>query len=49
MWRTQYGDRALGGAEAILFAEALSSLLDFAIVLFASDYQNTTTVRKTVA
>jgi hypothetical protein len=28
MWRTQYGDRILVGAEAVLFAEALSSLLD---------------------
>lgn len=27
MWRTQYGDRALGGAEAKVFAEALLNLL----------------------
>jgi len=31
MWRTQYGDRTLEGAEAVVFAEALSSLLDSAI------------------
>jgi hypothetical protein len=31
MWRTQYDDRALEGAEAKVFAEALSSLLDSAI------------------
>lgn len=31
MWRTQYGDRALEGAESEVFAEALSSLLDFAV------------------
>ena len=28
MWRTLYGERTLEGAEAVLFAEALSSLLD---------------------
>ena len=28
MWRTQYGDRILEGAEAKVFADALSSLLD---------------------
>jgi len=31
MWRTQYGDRILEGAEAEVFAEALSSLLDSAV------------------
>ena len=31
MWRTLYGERTLKGAEAVLFAEALSSLLDEAI------------------
>jgi len=31
MWRTQYGIRTLEGPEAVLFAEALSSLLDEAI------------------
>jgi hypothetical protein len=28
MWRTQYGDRILEGAEAKVFAKALSWLLD---------------------
>ena len=28
MWRTQHGERTLEGAEAVVFAEALSSLLD---------------------
>ncbi|MHC4596945.1 MAG: hypothetical protein ACYS19_18605 [Planctomycetota bacterium] len=28
MWRTQCGDRILEGAEAKVFVEALSSLLD---------------------
>jgi hypothetical protein len=32
MWRTECGERILEGAEAILFAEALSSLLDEAIL-----------------
>ncbi|MHC4677473.1 MAG: hypothetical protein ACYTEK_02140 [Planctomycetota bacterium] len=31
MWRTQYGDRTLQGAEAIVFAEALWSLPDEAV------------------
>ncbi|MFC1636090.1 hypothetical protein ACFL5Z_14735, partial [Planctomycetota bacterium] len=31
MWRTQYGDRTLEGAEAKLFAETLLSLLDWAV------------------
>jgi len=31
MWRTRYGERTLEGAKAVLFAEALSSLLDEAI------------------
>lgn len=32
MWRTEYSDRILMGAEAKVFAEALSSLLDEAIM-----------------
>ena len=39
MWRTQYGDRILDGAEAIVFAEALSSLLDEAIMGTLDDYE----------
>lgn len=31
MWRTLYGERTLEGADAVLLAEALSSLLDVAI------------------
>ena len=31
MWQTQYGNRILEGPEAVVFAEALSSLLDEAI------------------
>jgi len=31
MWRTQYGNRTLEGSEAIVFAEALLSLLDWAV------------------
>jgi hypothetical protein len=32
MWRTEYGERILECAEAIVFTEALSSLLDEAIL-----------------
>ncbi len=39
MWRTQYGDRILEGAEAKVFAEALSSLLDEAIMDTLDDYE----------
>jgi hypothetical protein len=39
MWRTQVGDRTLEGAEAILFAEALSSLLDEATSTTLDDYE----------
>jgi len=39
MWRTEYGDRILEGAEAKVFAEALSSLLDEAIMDTLDDYE----------
>jgi hypothetical protein len=39
MWRTQYGDRTLEGAEAVLFAETLSSLLDEATSGTVDDYE----------
>jgi hypothetical protein len=39
MWRTQYGDRTLYGAEAVVFAEALSSLLDEVISGMSDDYE----------
>jgi hypothetical protein len=39
MWRTQYGDRILEGTEAVLFAEALSSLLDEATSGTVDDYE----------
>ncbi len=39
MWRTQYGDRALEGAEAKVFAEALLSLLDEAVMGTLDDYE----------
>ena len=39
MWRTQYGDRTLEGAEAKVFAETLSSLLGEAIQGTLDDYQ----------
>ncbi len=39
MWRTECGDRILEGAEAILFAKALSSLLDEAIMGTLDDYK----------
>ncbi len=38
MWRTEYGDRVLVGAEAKVFAEALSSLFDEAIMDTLDDY-----------
>jgi hypothetical protein len=38
MWRTECGERILEGAEAIVFAEALSSLLDEAIMGTLDDY-----------
>ncbi len=39
MWRAQYGDRILEGAEAKVFAEALSSLSDEAIMDPLDDYE----------
>jgi hypothetical protein len=39
MWRTECGERILEGAEAIVFAEALSTLLDDAIVGQFDDYE----------
>jgi len=39
MWRTQYGDRTLEGAESVLFAEALYSLLDEATSGTVDDYE----------
>lgn len=39
MWRTQYGDRALQGAEAVVFAEAMLSLLDEAVMGALDDYE----------
>jgi len=39
MWRTDCGDRILEGAEAIVFAKTLSSLLDEAIMGTLDDYQ----------
>jgi hypothetical protein len=39
MWRTQFGDRRLEGAEAILFAEALSSQLDEVTSGTLDDYE----------
>ena len=38
MWRTECGERILDGAEAIVFAEALPSLLDEAIMGTLDDY-----------
>ena len=38
MWRTECGDRILDGVEAILFAKALSSLLNEAIMGTLEDY-----------
>jgi len=39
MWRTQIGDRILDGAEAVLFAKALSSLLNEAMMGTLEDYK----------
>ncbi len=39
MWRTGYGERTLQGAEAVVFAEALLSLLDEAVQDQFDDYQ----------
>lgn len=40
MWRTECGERILEGAEAIVFAEALATLLDYAIVDQFDDYES---------
>ena len=40
MWRTDRGERILKGAEAIVFAEALSALLDYAITDQFDDYES---------
>jgi hypothetical protein len=40
MWRTERGERTLKGAEARVFAESLSSLLDYAIVDQFEDYES---------
>ena len=39
MWRTECGDRILEGAEAVVFAETLLSLLDDAIMCQFEDYE----------
>jgi len=39
MWRTECGERILKGAEARVFAEALSGLLDAAIMGTLDDYE----------
>lgn len=39
MWRTECGVRILKGAEAIVFAQALSGLLDEAVAGTLDDYQ----------
>ena len=39
MWRTQYGDRILEGAEAKVFAEALLNLLDGVTLCDFDDYE----------
>ena len=39
MWRSECGDRILDGAEAILFAKALSSLLNEAMMGTLEDYK----------
>ena len=39
MWRTECGERILEGAEAVVFAETLSSLLDEAILETLDDYE----------
>ena len=40
MWRTDCGERILEGAEARVFAEALATLLDYAIVDQFDDYES---------
>ena len=40
MWRTQCGERILKGAEARVFAESLSTLLDNAIMDQFEDYES---------
>ena len=40
MWRTECGERTLEGAEARIFAETLSSLLDYAITDQFEDYES---------
>ena len=40
MWRTECGERILEGAEAVVFAETLSSLLDEAILSKFEDYES---------
>jgi len=39
MWRTQYGDRILEGAEAKVFAEVLLNLLDEVTLCDFDDYE----------
>lgn len=39
MWRRQYGDRILEGAEAKVFAEALLNLLDEVTLCDFDDYE----------
>ncbi len=39
MWRTQYRERTLEGAEAKVFAEALLNLLDEVILCDFDDYE----------
>jgi len=39
MWRTQYGERTLEGAEAKVFAEALLNLLDEVTLCDFDDYE----------
>ncbi len=39
MWRTQYGDRTPGEAEAIVFAESLLNLLDEVTLCDFDDYE----------
>ena len=40
MWRTECGERILEGAKATVFAEALATLLDNAIVDQFDDYES---------
>ncbi len=39
MWRTQYGEGILDGAEAKVFAEALLNLLDEVTLCYFDDYE----------